>query len=100
MARFKLNPGDEQKAVGEIVLQLAEAAGANNGQISDEKQKAELEGRLLGLIETSFRNSVKIVYDTPDKIHIVIPYLGKWKYSDNNFANEAMGGIVIMGCGK
>jgi hypothetical protein len=84
MARFRLKAGYDEKDLGELILKMAEAAGPNNGTI-DEKQNAK---------------QIEFVYDTPDKIHVVIPFLGKEVYSDNNFANEAMGYIGIRGCGR
>jgi hypothetical protein len=99
MARFRLNAGYDDKDLGNLILKMAEAAGPNNGEI-DEKQKADFEQQLGALIDPSFAGKVEIVYDTPDKIHVVVPFLGKLVYSDNNFANEAMGYIVIRGCGR
>jgi hypothetical protein len=99
MARFRLKAGYDEKDLGELILKMAEAAGPNNGTI-DEKQQADFQRQLESLIDPAFAGNIEFVFDTPDKIHVVIPFLGKEVYSDNNFANEAMGYIGIRGCGR
>lgn len=96
MARFGLTQGVDDKQLGKLVLEIAEEAGKNGGQL-DEGQKSLFKGQLRDMI--NFAGDIDVVYDTPNKVHIVIPYLGEAVYSDNNLANEAMGYIVIRGCG-
>jgi hypothetical protein len=99
MARFRLRDGYDEKDLGQLILSIAEAAGPNEGAI-DEKQKASLERKVRALVDRKTAKQIEFVYDTPDKIHVVVPFLGQQVYSDNNFANEAMGYIVIRGCGR
>ncbi|MEX0404901.1 hypothetical protein ABGN05_04405 [Aquibium sp. LZ166] len=99
MARFKLTSGSEDRDIGKAVLEAAEAAGKNGGKLDDAEKRA-FEARIKELIDPTFAGSVEVLYDTPDQIHIVIPYLPDATYSDNNFANEAMGHIVVRGCGR
>jgi hypothetical protein len=99
MARFRLKADSYEKDLGKLILQMAEAAGPNNGKIGD-PDKMEFEQRLKDMIDPAYAGQIEFVYDTPDKIHVVVPFLGKTVYSDNDFANEAMGVIVIKGCGR
>jgi hypothetical protein len=99
MARFRLKAGYDEKQLGEVVLKMAEAAGPNNGKL-DERQLADFTAQIQTMIDAAANDKFEFVFDTADTIHIVVPFLGKTVYSDNNFANEAMGGIVIRGCGR
>lgn len=99
MARFRLKAGYDEQQLGKLILQMAEAAGPNDGKI-DEKSKADFERQLGDMIDPAFAGKLEVVYDTPDTVHVIIPFLGKRVYSDNNFANESMGDIAVRGCGR
>ena len=99
MARLRLKSGISDRELGEIVLKMAEAAGPKRGRIP-KREFERLRKRISALVEEEDDKYLEFVFDTPKVIHIVIPYLCDHTYSDNNLANEAMGTIVVRGCGK
>jgi hypothetical protein len=99
MARFRLKAAYTEKQLGEVILKMAEAAGPNNGKL-EQKQLDGFTSQLQTMIDSSANDKFEFVFDTADTVHIVIPFLGRKVYSDNDFANEAMGDIVIRGCGR
>jgi hypothetical protein len=99
MARFRLKSGFKEKDIGETVLKMAEAAGPNNGHL-DGKELAKFREEFDKMLDPEDAKLVDFVFDTPKKIHLVIPFLGDYVYSDNDLANDAMGGICLKGCGK
>lgn len=92
MARFRLQSGKDEKDLGRLILKAAES--------EDEKSRSTREAEIRDLVDEASRKKIKFVYDTADTVHIVIPYLGGRKYSDNDLADEAMGSISLRGCGK
>jgi hypothetical protein len=99
MARLRLKSGVSDRELGEIVLKMAEAAGPRRGRIT-KRDFERLRKRISAVVEEDDDRYLEFVFDTPRTVHIVIPYLGDDTYSDNNLANEAMGTIVVRGCGK
>ena len=99
MARFILKDGVSVRRLGKTVFKIAEKSAKRAGALT-EKEKDVNAQRLKELIVPSFARKVEVVYDTPGKVHIIIPNLGGASYSGNEFANECMGSIVIRGCGS
>ncbi len=99
MARFKLREGYTEKDLGKLVLQIAEANGKSGGRLS-QKEKADYQQQLSKMVDPAFAGAIQVVYDAGGVINIVIPWLGGKDYSGNDLANEAMGSIVICGCGS
>lgn len=99
MARFRLKAGYNEKQLGEVVLKMAEAAGPNNGKL-DQKQLDDFTAQIQTMIDFEANDKIEFVFDTAETTHIVVPFLGRKVYSDNDFANESMGDIVIRGCGR
>jgi hypothetical protein len=97
MARFKLREGYEEKDLGRKVLEIAATNGKSGGKLSAEQQ-ARFEQQLKDMVDQAFAASIKVVYDGPDTIHIVIPWVGGADYTGNDLADECMGSIVITGC--
>ncbi|QUJ78146.1 hypothetical protein KDD17_17545 [Sulfitobacter albidus] len=99
MARLELNPEFKLKDLGKEVLNAGRAAAAGDISIAEEAEE-----RITGMFpEEKRRPTIKFVRDTKDLIHIVIPYLpdggGAGSYADE-LAGEAMGQIVVYGCGR
>ncbi|MEM1004366.1 MAG: hypothetical protein AAF496_00115 [Pseudomonadota bacterium] len=102
MARFTLNANYTLKDLGCEVLRAARGrANGSRGQEEEAEKKirdmiAQLEGR-----------DVQFVYDTERLINVIIPDIRDKVSEDdeeeswcNDFAYEAMGGIVVFGCGS
>lgn len=92
MARFRLKAGYDEKDLGKLILELAET--------SDREERTRLQREIGDMLDPGFTPDIEFVYDTDKTVHIVVPNLERKKYSDNDFANEAMGYIVLRGCGK
>ncbi|WP_417210462.1 hypothetical protein [Antarctobacter sp.] len=109
MARLKLNPNYALKDLGKEVLIAAQGKYSGNptvfgsAEANIRKMLAD-DGNLL--LENP---TVEFVYDSEDKVHIVVPYVGDKVVRDQDFfpefdldhlAAETMGFIVIFGCAK
>jgi len=109
MARLTLNPMYSLENLGEQMLFAAssEYAGATN-------EKGDAEGKIKEMFADngSFKPGnpeIKFYYDTATKVHVVVPYIGNKvvqkasvqpEIDFSQLAAEAMGFIVIFGCGK
>ena len=97
MARLKLAPNTELSDVGLALYELAEDALAGG------PNRPALEHA----VKTKFDNPPKInfVYDTDAEIYIAVPDLSVFKPGTTGtagqakFGNEALGFVVMFGCG-
>jgi len=103
MARLKLKQDFSVKDIGCEVLRAARARALGE---RGEEEKAE--GKIREMIAEGEHLDVTFVYDSRKRINIIIPDLSD-KIGDDkpdydcwcdDFAYEAMGGIVVYGCGK
>lgn len=98
MARLTLNPNATMKSLGAEVLK---AAHANHTGAGAEQQSAE--SAISSMFTEGENPNIVFHYDTQDTVNVVIPYVGdnavKGDYFDD-LASEAMGHIVVFGCGK
>ena len=107
MARLKLKQNKSLKDVGRGVLVAAQADALGNAAA---KQSAQNE--ITAMLEDLGGATVNYVYDTPTQINVVVPFIGNKmvrsaeamadenQFELDEFAAEAMGFIVIFGCGK
>jgi hypothetical protein len=113
MARFKLKGGSRPEQIGKIILDAAYArAGA--AEPPSDVEIAGVADRLREHFDTTKESppQIELHYDSRDLLHFVIPYLGSKetlqpppdydedKHSLAKIAYEAMGTVVIRGCGK
>ena len=102
MARFKLAEGKELSSVGRSMYNLAVGKLTNFPGESQTQLEAAVTGNF---VKTG--KAVSFVYDTPDELFIVVPDLSAFGSSAppegttglDKFANEALGFVVIFGCG-
>ncbi|NVO57827.1 hypothetical protein HW561_18680 [Rhodobacteraceae bacterium B1Z28] len=103
MARLTLNPNYSLKDLGCEVLKAARGRA-----VGSKGQEEEAEMKIREMIADREHLDVKFVYDTDKMINIIIPDLSDKITEDNtdhdcwccDFVYEAMGGIVVYGCGK
>lgn len=103
MARLIINPKYTLKDLGCEVLNAARsnALGSQEGRDAAERKIHEI-------LADVGNPAVEIVYDSKGKVHIVIPDLSDKEPDPNpdheswccKLAYEAMGGIVVYGCGS
>ena len=109
MARFSLKEGSSPQDIGKIVVDAAYARARGASPTKSEIAKA-----LLGHFDTTKESApeIEVCFDTPAVLHFVIPDVdpkdaeqpppGKDDpgYHLAKIAYEAMGTVVIRGCGK
>ncbi|WP_299889063.1 hypothetical protein [uncultured Ruegeria sp.] len=101
MARLTLNPDFSLKDIGCEVLRAARARAL--GERGDEEKSEE---KIREMIVEREQKEVTFVYDSKDRINIIIPDLSDKVTEDKpdyeswccDLAYEAMGGIVVYGC--
>lgn len=104
MARLKLDPNFTLKDLGQQVLLAASGRHQADQAIMD-----AAEANIAGMFTDPENPSLNFVYDTDQTLNVVIPNVGDKVVRDENFlpefdfdhlAAEAMGFIIIFGCGK
>ncbi|MEM7442237.1 MAG: hypothetical protein AAF414_02785 [Pseudomonadota bacterium] len=97
MARFKLAPNTELSDVGRAIYALAE----------DARDGGQNQGPLENDVRAKFDNppTIEFLYDKPSVLHIVVPDLSTFESAPpgssglDKFGNEALGFVVVFGCG-
>lgn len=109
MARLKLNPNNTLDELGQ---QLLIAASSEYEQLATERGTAEDAIRAMFANDGSFipdNPAIEFHYDSPNTVHVVVPYVGDKavrkeaflpEFDFDKLAAEALGFIVIFGCGK
>lgn len=103
MARLTLDPNFSLKDLGCEVLRAARGRA-----LGEKRLEEEAEAKIREMIVEREDLEVHFAYDNKDLINIIIPDLSGKITEDNadykswcdDFACEAMGGIVVFGCGK
>lgn len=100
MARFRIAKGKDEVQLGGDVLQIAEEVGATGASLT-RVQRESYTNRIAAYVDqTDGKLEVVLAFDTPDTVHVIVPFLDGAVYSANNFAAEAMGFVTIRGCGR
>ncbi|WP_298850875.1 hypothetical protein [uncultured Ruegeria sp.] len=103
MARLILNPQFSIKDLGCEVLRAARGRA-----LGEKGLEEEAESKIREMVAANEGLEVHFAYDNKDLINIIIPDISDKITEDNadykswcdDFACEAMGGIVVFGCGK
>ena len=103
MARLTLDPNFSLRDLGCEVLRAARGRA-----LGEKGLEEEAEAKIRQMIAAQEGLEVHFAYDTQDLINVIIPDVSDKITEENadykswcdDFAYEAMGGIVVYGCGK
>lgn len=110
MARFTLNAGSSPEDVGKVILDAMYGRFRAAKPPTESEVESALRDHLVETANSEFQ--IKVHFDTANLVNVVVPYLDEeeihWpppKPDDPGYhlwkiAYEAMGTIVIRGCGK